>query len=117
MHGHEGGAAVTAPQSEHVGSLPHARRAVMVRRLDSLGRIVLPKEFRRSLGIADGAALTIEETPGGIILRPWEASCGLCGGMPEEGVYETRQGQHICRECAKGAAELHGRLSGEGASL
>lgn len=106
--------AVTVAQEATQTSVPHARRAVIVRRLDQLGRIVLPIEMRRSLGIGEGAAVTIEEAPDGrgFVLRPWEAACALCGQAPEEGVFEVRNGSYLCRECARAAATLHDTLEG-----
>lgn len=47
----------------------------VVRRIDELGRIVVPKEIRRSLGIKEGDPLeffTNEE--GGIVLMPYNES-------------------------------------------
>ncbi|WP_030541214.1 AbrB/MazE/SpoVT family DNA-binding domain-containing protein [Sphingobium sp. DC-2] len=33
------------------------------------GRMILPADVRKRLGLADGGALLFEETPGGLILR------------------------------------------------
>ncbi len=38
--------------------------------IDRAGRIVLPKKLRQRLGLRSGAALTIEETADGLLLRP-----------------------------------------------
>ena len=50
----------------------------IVRRVDDLGRIVIPKEIRRTLKIREGDPLEIyTEKDGGVIFRkysPWEIS-------------------------------------------
>ena len=41
----------------------------IVRRIDDLGRVVVPKEIRNSMGIREGDALEICTIDGGIVLR------------------------------------------------
>lgn len=41
----------------------------IIRRIDDLGRIVIPKEIRRIYGIADGTPIEIFTDSDGIILR------------------------------------------------
>lgn len=43
----------------------------IVRRIDDLGRVVIPKEIRRSMRIREGDALEIFTTEEGIILRKY----------------------------------------------
>jgi transcriptional pleiotropic regulator of transition state genes len=51
----------------------------MVRRLDDLGRIVIPKEVRRTLGMADGDAIEIYVDGEGVVLRKQESRiCPHC---------------------------------------
>ena len=51
----------------------------IVRRIDDLGRVVIPKEIRRTMRIREG-------DPSQMSLTPWER---FCGGMLELG---KRQG-------------------------
>lgn len=44
----------------------------IVRRIDELGRVVIPKEIRRTQGLANGAPLEIFVDNGGIIFRPYQ---------------------------------------------
>ena len=44
----------------------------IMRRVDDLGRVVIPKEIRRNLGIRDGEALEIYTEPGAVIFRKCE---------------------------------------------
>lgn len=42
----------------------------MIRRIDDLGRIVIPREMRQKLGCTDGDAFIVKETKDGILLKP-----------------------------------------------
>lgn len=42
----------------------------MTLKIDKAGRVILPKPVRDRLGLTAGNDLKIEETPGGIVLRP-----------------------------------------------
>lgn len=44
-----------------------------VRRLDDLGRVVLPAESRRRLGLDAGDAVEVVDIPGAVLLRPVRA--------------------------------------------
>lgn len=44
----------------------------IVRRVDDLGRIVIPKEIRKQLGIRDGDPMEYFLTENGIILKPYK---------------------------------------------
>ncbi len=67
----------------------------IVRKLDDLGRIVLPIELRRTLDIADKAPLEIFVEGDSIILRKYEASCVFCGTAATT----EYKGRHICDDC------------------
>lgn len=45
----------------------------IIRRVDDLGRIVIPKEIRRIYGIADGSPIEIFTTDNGIALKKYRA--------------------------------------------
>lgn len=51
----------------------------MARKVDDLGRIVLPVEMRRMFGIRPGDELEIAVDSGSIMLRKIEARCVFCG--------------------------------------
>lgn len=44
----------------------------IVRRIDDLGRVVIPKEIRRTLAIREGDPLEIYTTDGGVLFRKYE---------------------------------------------
>ncbi len=51
----------------------------IVRRIDDLGRVAIPKEIRRTLGIQDSDPLEIFVGDGQIILRPYDSNRAMQG--------------------------------------
>jgi len=79
--------------TDHGGS---SLDTLMVRKIDDLGRIVVPAETRRLFNIHEGDKLAITVENGGIVLRKLEASCVFCGGTD---YLEDYMGRGICRDC------------------
>ena len=75
----------------------------IVRRLDELGRIVLPIEMRRSFDLAEHDRVEIGIEGDAIVLRKYEPNCCFCGGTKD--LREFR-GKQICAKCAKSIGEL-----------
>jgi transcriptional pleiotropic regulator of transition state genes len=70
----------------------------IVRKLDDLGRIVLPKETRRVLDLEEGTPLEIYTEGQSIILKKYEASCIFCG---EAAGVKDFKGKKVCESCLK----------------
>ena len=70
----------------------------IVRKVDELGRVVLPIELRRTFNIAERDALEIYTEDGMIILKKYEPTCVFCGDARE---IETFKGKNICSKCRK----------------
>jgi transcriptional pleiotropic regulator of transition state genes len=68
----------------------------IVRKIDELGRIVLPIELRRSLEIPDGAPLEIYVNDDEIILRKYTMSCTFCGNNEDLKIILNRP---VCSDC------------------
>ena len=68
----------------------------MVRPVDELGRIVLPKELRRSLDINPRDSVEIFTDGDRIILQKYQPACIFCGNADSVVYYE---GKRICTEC------------------
>ena len=51
----------------------------IVRRLDELGRIVLPKELRRNMNINTSDGLEIFVDGNTVVLKKYEPACIFCG--------------------------------------
>ena len=75
----------------------------MIRQLDSLGRIVLPIELRRTLNINTKDMLEILVEGSSVILRKYESNCHFCGSS--NGV-SSFKGKMICKRCLKEIKEL-----------
>lgn len=70
----------------------------IVRKVDELGRIVLPIEMRRTLDIAERDALEIYVEGSSVILKKYKPSCIFCDSTKE--VTEFK-GKNICPRCLK----------------
>lgn len=68
----------------------------IVRKLDNLGRYVLPIETRRILNINIGDPLEIFVDGDSIILKKYEPSCIFCGEAKDIIKYK---GKNICAAC------------------
>jgi AbrB family transcriptional regulator, transcriptional pleiotropic regulator of transition state genes len=75
----------------------------IVRRLDELGRIVLPKELRRNLNINTTDGLEIFVDGNTVVLKKYEPSCIFCGEVKKDLI--VTNGKRVCKECAKKLAE------------
>lgn len=75
----------------------------VVRKVDELGRIVIPIELRRNLSIAEKDALEIYVDGESIILKKYEPACIFCGNAKDIKVY---QGKNICPECLNNISNL-----------
>ncbi|MCL6442878.1 MAG: AbrB/MazE/SpoVT family DNA-binding domain-containing protein [Alicyclobacillus sp.] len=81
------------------------RSTGVVRKLDELGRMVLLKELRRTLGIQDGDGVEVFVDADRIVLRKYEPGCVLQGGgwtagvSWEDGVWEMSKGVWGCGGC------------------
>jgi transcriptional pleiotropic regulator of transition state genes len=68
----------------------------VVRKVDELGRIVIPIELRRTLDIAEKDALEIYVDGEQIILKKYQPACILCGEAKDVTNY---RGKNICKGC------------------
>lgn len=69
----------------------------VVRKIDELGRVVLPSELRRVFGIREGDELEISVNGEQIILQKRQDLCLFCGA--ESPAVEFR-GRRVCDDCA-----------------
>ena len=70
----------------------------VIRQLDSLGRIVLPIELRRTLDINTKDMLEILVEGNSVILRKYEPNCFFCGSGNNLTAYKEKM---ICRRCLR----------------
>ena len=70
----------------------------IVRRIDELGRVVLPIELRRTMHLEVRDPVEIFMEGDAIVLRKYEAACLFCGGGHQ---LTTFRGKQICGECMR----------------
>lgn len=70
----------------------------IVRKVDELGRIVLPIEIRRIMGIAERDSLLISMNENEIVIRKHEPICLFCGN--NRGLKDFR-GKTVCADCIR----------------
>ncbi|SME07850.1 Transition state regulatory protein AbrB [Bacillus mobilis] len=58
----------------------------VTRKVDELGRVVIPVELRRTLGIAEGTALDFHVDGENVVLRKQEKSCLVTGEVSESNI-------------------------------
>ncbi|MEF7633258.1 AbrB/MazE/SpoVT family DNA-binding domain-containing protein [Bacillus thuringiensis] len=58
----------------------------VARKVDELGRVVIPVELRRTLGIVEGTALDFHVVGENIVLRKYEKSCFVTGEVSETNI-------------------------------
>lgn len=68
----------------------------IVRKVDELGRVVIPIELRRTLQIEERDALEIYVDGEKIILKKYEPACIFCGNA--ENVQNFKD-KNICKDC------------------
>lgn len=74
----------------------------IVRKVDELGRIVLPIELRRTLGIEEKDRIDIFVDGESIILRKYQPACIFCDNAKDIINYK---GKNICPDCIRAMTE------------
>ena len=75
----------------------------MVRRLDNLGRFVLPSEIRKVLDINEKEPIEIYIKNDMIVLKKYKISCVFCGASNN---LHTFKDKNVCSKCAKEMSEV-----------
>jgi len=70
----------------------------VVRKVDELGRIVIPIELRRTLGIEEKDSLEIYVDNEKVILKKYEPACVFCGNAEN---IRNHKGKNICQLCVE----------------
>ena len=75
----------------------------MIRRLDELGRIVIPIEIRNQFNIVEKDPIEIYVEDNSIVLKKFEPNCIFCGKTNDLVEYKKRL---ICKKCIDKINEL-----------
>ena len=82
----------------------------MTRKIDGLGRVVLPVEFRQALGINEGDDVEVALGNNEIVLKRAAAGCVFCSAdadlIENDGIY-------VCRLCVERLQSLAKSLLGD----
>lgn len=68
----------------------------IVRKIDELGRIVLPIEFRQSMELEPKNGVELYMDGKNLIIKKHEPACTFCGGTSDLKQFENRL---LCKEC------------------
>jgi AbrB family transcriptional regulator, transcriptional pleiotropic regulator of transition state genes len=74
----------------------------VVRRIDELGRVVLPSEIRRVFGIHEGDELDISVEDERVILEKRRDLCLFCGAESPDVLFK---GRRVCDSCVREMSE------------
>ncbi len=74
----------------------------MIRHIDELGRIVIPKEMRRKMDIQNNDPVEIFVEGDHILLAKYVPTCIFCAGTEDVEIFKDKK---ICRACRKELAE------------
>jgi transcriptional pleiotropic regulator of transition state genes len=68
----------------------------IVRKIDELGRVVIPIELRRTLGIGEKDALEIYVDGDRIVFKKYEPACTFCDNAGDTVHFK---GKNVCQAC------------------
>lgn len=75
----------------------------IVRKVDELGRIVLPIELRRTLDIAEKDCLEIYMDGPSVVLKKYQPTCIFCDTEKDIVLFH---GKNVCPKCIKSMQNL-----------
>ena len=69
------------------------------RRIDQLGRVVVPAELRKLLGMQEGDVVSFSAQGADLVLRRVAPNCAICGSATDD-LVDLRD-KHLCRSCVQ----------------
>lgn len=72
----------------------------VVRAIDSLGRIVIPMEYRKRMNLKEGDQIEITPSGADLFLSPLDRHCVFCGAGIQ-GEVDKLLGKPVCGTCGK----------------
>ena len=81
------------------------KKLTMVRHLDNLGRLVIPIELRKAMGISKGDPVQMEVNGNTLTVKKHEDSCMICGKSGD--LFNVHENKKICSGCIKKISELN----------
>jgi transcriptional pleiotropic regulator of transition state genes len=78
----------------------------IIRNLDNLGRLVIPKEIRKSHNLNKNKPVLIKIKENHIEISHYNTGCVFCGSGIEENL-KTFNDQYLCRNCLEKLQKLN----------
>ena len=75
----------------------------IVRRIDALGRFVLPIELRRLLELDTDSSIEIFTEEDAVILKKYQPACVFCGEAKDVTQY---MGRNVCAKCIENLSQI-----------
>ena len=75
----------------------------MIKKIDNLGRVVVPKGYRQMLGLQPGDQLDLDIDGDHLVMAPHREGCAFCGSS---GVLYNYLSKMICSDCIERIKEL-----------
>jgi transcriptional pleiotropic regulator of transition state genes len=77
----------------------------IVRKVDDLGRFVLPMELRRVLGVGihSEMEISLDDVNGWVVIEPYNKECHFCGDAKDVNEY---LGKRVCDRCVSNMVEM-----------
>ena len=76
----------------------------IIRRVDELGRVVIPIEIRNKFNIVEKDPIEIFVDDSSIVLQKYEENCVFCGNTKNLKEYKNKL---VCNKCSKKLGVLH----------
>ncbi len=73
-------------------------KSYFIRKIDELGRVVIPIEIRKILDIKERDSLGISLEEGGIFIKKEEPSCVFCNSNIN---LQSFRSKNVCKDCIK----------------
>ncbi|MBE6589144.1 MAG: hypothetical protein E7643_03105 [Ruminococcaceae bacterium] len=73
-----------------------------MKKVDKLGRIVIPLELRRKYGLTEGIKIEFLDVGEGITVKPYESSCRVCRGR----IFDSAT-IPLCEACIAKAVKIY----------
>lgn len=68
----------------------------IVRSIDTLGRLVIPKELRKTMDLPTGTPMEIYTEGQAIIFKKYQPACIFCGSLDD---VQEFKGKKVCKRC------------------
>ena len=76
-----------------------------IRRIDDLGRVVIPASLRRALELGENDEVEITREGDRLVLQKHRHTCVFCGSGGELALFRDK---HVCTACLEQLSRFHG---------